>query len=77
MTTEQLKQFKENLQRANDNLTKKDFETAFKQVIDFVKPEINIKRELYQLLWCLGTAIMFSIGLILSIGNTLFSYLNF
>ena len=37
MTTEQLKQLKENLQRANDSLTKKDFEASFKVLIDFVK----------------------------------------
>lgn len=37
MTSEQLKQFKENLQRANDSLTKKDFEVAFSALTAFVK----------------------------------------
>lgn len=37
MTEEQKKQFLETLQRANDSLTKKDFETNFKLVLEVVK----------------------------------------
>lgn len=44
MTEEQLRQFKEALQRANDSLTKKDFEVAWKACLDLIL-EIEAKND--------------------------------